>query len=485
MAEYDLTQKLIPHLDRHLAIPLLNHLVDAGIFPQEKLAKAQYDLVKGTNMVDYVSQLYDLVKDQSPAPEARALRSQATQRYQDLQERVQPVMKVIEDPDAVAKLRSGLDKEKNLELLSNDYDISLDQINQLYHFGQYQYSVGQYSDAASFLYHFLIFSPNHELNISAHWGKLACNILGGEFEAAASEVKDLRDIIDNPHGTKLAKPLNQLQARTWLLHWSLFVFFNLEGDGTGCQALLDMFLAPAYLNTIQTSCPHLLRYLVAAAIISRRAPKPVGVKGNRDHVRELTKIVQMEEYQYTDPVTRFLKDLFTDFDFAKAQDRLTIAENVVRADFFLSGFADDFVENARWLVSEVFCRVHQRIDIGDLSRTLNMSNEEGERWIVNLIRDSRIGVEAKIDLKSNMLHISRPYTTPTAYLIETTRGLTFRSQAINMAMASPDQQRSGERGERGNRGGRSGRGGTRTGGGVGVRPAVTATTAATETEVAA
>ena len=36
----------------------------------------------------------------------------------------------------------------------------------------------------------------------------------------------------------------------------------------------------------------------------------------------------------------------------------------------------------------------------DLSKTLNLSNEDGEKWIVNLIRDSRIGVEAKIDLKS-------------------------------------------------------------------------------------
>lgn len=71
----------------------------------------------------------------------------------------------------------------------------------------------------------------------------------------------------------------------------------------------------------------------------------------------------MEEYQYSDPVTSFLKDLFIDFDFEKAQQRLTVAESVVRNDFFLSGFADEFVENARWLVSELFCRIHQRIDI--------------------------------------------------------------------------------------------------------------------------
>jgi hypothetical protein len=109
--------------------------------------------------------------------------------------------------------------------------------------------------------------------------------------------------------------------------------------------------------------------------------------------------------------------------------------------------------------------------ISDLSKTLNLSNEDGEKWIVNLIRDSRMGVDAKIDLKSvseraparsartsaddcqNMLHITRPHTTPTATLIETTRGLAFRSQAIQYAMQSSESQprTGGERGERGER----------------------------------
>lgn len=176
------------------------------------------------------------------------------------------------------------------------------------------------------------------------------------------EVRDLKDIIDNPHGTSMDKPIAQLQARTWLLHWSLFVFWNL-GEGQGHQGLLEMFLSPPYLNTIQTSCPHLLRYLVAAAVISRRATRPIGSRQNRDPIRELVRIVQMEEYQYTDPVTSFLKDLYVDFDLDQAQQKLTVAESVVRGDFFLSGFADDFVDNARWLISEVFTRIHQRIDI--------------------------------------------------------------------------------------------------------------------------
>lgn len=245
--------------------------------------------------------------------------------------------------------------------------ISLDQINALYHFGQYQFTTGAYAEAANFLYHFLIFSPSTDLNLSAHWGKLASNILSGEWDAAMLEVRDLKDIIDQPAGTPLEKPIAQLQARTWLLHWSLFVFWNL-GEGQGHEGLLEMFLSPPYLNTIQTSCPYLLRYLVAAAVITRRSARGSHVaRHTREPIRDLVKIVQMEEYQYSDPVTSFLKDLYVDFDLDQAQQKLTVAESVVQGDFFLSGFADEFVDNARWLISEVFCRIHQRIDISYVS----------------------------------------------------------------------------------------------------------------------
>lgn len=61
-----IVQKLIPHLDRHLAIPLLAHLSDISLFPAEQLARAQYELVKGTNMVDYVQQLQEQIGGDAP-----------------------------------------------------------------------------------------------------------------------------------------------------------------------------------------------------------------------------------------------------------------------------------------------------------------------------------------------------------------------------------------------------------------------------------
>jgi translation initiation factor 3 subunit E len=73
--------------------------------------------------------------------------------------------------------------------------------------------------------------------------------------------------------------------------------------------------------------------------------------------------VQLEEYQYSDPVTKFLKELYVEFDFEAAQRQLQLAERVVGNDFFLSEFKDDFLDNARYLISEAYCRIHQRIDI--------------------------------------------------------------------------------------------------------------------------
>jgi len=76
----------------------------------------------------------------------------------------------------------------------------------------------------------------------------------------------------------------------------------------------------------------------------------------------------MEEYQYTDPVTTFLKELYVEFDFEAAQKALKEAEKVVANDFFLDNFGDDFMDNARYLISEAYCRIHQRIDIGCVPR---------------------------------------------------------------------------------------------------------------------
>ncbi|KIL62675.1 hypothetical protein M378DRAFT_12733 [Amanita muscaria Koide BX008] len=132
-------------------------------------------------------------------------------------------------------------------------------------------------------------------------------------------------------------------------------------------------MSPAYLNTIQTSCPWILRYLSAAAVLSRKTSSSQSAPGAppvssrvRNALREIIKSFS----QYQDPITTFLKELYVEFDFEAAQKALKEAVDLVGNDFFLGEFKDDFLDNARYLISEAYCRIHQKIDVSDLSERL-------------------------------------------------------------------------------------------------------------------
>ena len=364
-------------------------------------------------------------------------RSKALETNERLQQEAQAVLDVIENPDVAQALRQ--DKVQNLQYLKDHFNLTLEQITALYTFGQFQYTYGNYSGAADYLYHFRVLSTDADLNLSAHWGKLASDTLSGKWDVALEEVNALRDAIDSRAAASPADgAVAQLQSRAWLLHWALFVYFN---HPQGRTLLLETFLAPAYLNTIQTAAPWILRYLVFAAIVSRKPPAGATAQSSRVRhaLRDIVKVVQTEEYQYSDPLTRFLKELYLDFDFEGAQRALRDAETVVEADFFLNEFKDEFLENARYLISEAYCRIHQKIDIAALSERLNLGRDEGEKWIVNLIRETRMGADAKIDLEKNVIVVARPPQPVYQAVIEKTRGLAFRTSAIGAAIARQAQ----------------------------------------------
>ncbi|KAF9072484.1 eukaryotic translation initiation factor 3 subunit 6 [Rhodocollybia butyracea] len=447
MADFDLSKTIIPYLDRHLSFPLLAHLVETGIFSADEVQVAQYELAKGTNMFDYAASLFQQIYPNQDVPkEFEQKRENAVSTHERLQQEAQAVLDVIENPDVAQALRQ--DKNQNLQYLKDNYNLTLDQITALYNFGKFQYSYGNYSGAADYLYHFRVLSTDPDLTISAHWGKLASDILTGKWDVALEELNSLREAIDArtlapfssaiTSSTPAVDPaLSQLHSRTWLVHWSLFVYFN---HPQGRALLLETFLSPTYLNTIQTSCPWILRYVAAAAIISTPTPSSSSASAPqssrvKNAVREVVKVIQMENYQYTDPVTAFLMQLHVEFDFEMAQKELQKAEKVVSDDFFLTDFHDEFLESARCLVSEAYCKIHQRIDIGDLSDRLNLPRDEGEKWIVNLIRETRMGQDAKIDLEKNLIQISRPPQPVYQSVIEKTRGLAIRTQALGAAIA--------------------------------------------------
>jgi len=359
--QYNLLPHMIPHLDRHLVFPLLNFIEEET--PEEEdtseITQMKYNLLKQTNMSDFVGDLYAQINNQSERPaEFAQKREEVLEKRSKFEEETEKIQGLLADAEVVGNLRS--DKESNMRYLKDNHGVTGPMVEQLYDFGQFQYSCGDYHSAAELLYQYRILSTDNDKVNAATWGKLASDILTTNWESAMEEVTKLKESID----TRLFNnALAQLQHRTWLLHWALFPFFNYE---PARETLTELFFSPPYINTIQTSCPWILRYLAAAVITNRNRP---GSKSNfaygnyQKQLKDLVRIVRQEQYEYSDPVTAFVKALFVDFDFEEAQKRLGEADEILRSDFFLVAASDSFLDAARHLISESYCKIHQRIDI--------------------------------------------------------------------------------------------------------------------------
>jgi translation initiation factor 3 subunit E len=394
------------------------------VYPKHDLLKAKYELLCKTKLVEFTAEIYKQLHETDNLPQGNwtccrvicieLLDNQQSvlQTAVQLQEAIEPVMAILQDPVVINSLRP--DKAFNFQFLSEQYGFTQDMLNTLYHYGKFQYDRGNYGSAADMLYHFRVLNVDHEMNLSALWGKFAAEILSGNWEAAFEDLNKLKDMMETK-GT-FTSPLQQLQQRTWLIHWSLFVFFN---HPKGRDGIIDLFLQPAYINTIQTACPWILRYLSCAVITNRR---------RRNQMKELVRIIRQESYAHSDPVTEFVEALYVDFDFDRAREKLLECQTVLSNDYFLLGTLEDFVESARFFIMEVYCRIHQKIDLNDISARLNMGHDEGEKWIVNLIRDTR--VDAKIDFSENTINMNPTFSSIYQQVIEKTKGLAFKTQVM-------------------------------------------------------
>ena len=129
------------------------------------------------------------------------------------------------------------------------------------------YQILFYLDASKFLYiHRILVQPTDRNYLNGIWGKLASEILMQNWDAALEDLKRLQQFIDE---STFGSSLQLLQQRTWLIHWSLFVFFN---HPKGRDLIIELFLyQKQYLNAIQTTCPWILRYLSTAVIINKNS----------------------------------------------------------------------------------------------------------------------------------------------------------------------------------------------------------------------
>jgi len=152
-------------------------------------------------------------------------------------------------------------------------------------------------------------------------------------------------------------------------------------------------------------------------------------KRQRKNLKELVKVIQQCEYMYSDPITQFLTSLYVEFDFEAAQQKLRDCEALFANDFFIMASQEEFVNNARQFIFEVYCRIHQCIDVKMLASQLNMEASDAERWLVNLVREARL--DAKIDAESNQVLMTPHQPDVYQQVIDKTKSLAFRSYVLS------------------------------------------------------
>jgi translation initiation factor 3 subunit E len=400
--KYDLTPTITPYLDRHMVWPLLEFLDEKKLYPAADISKNKLKILSRTKMLDALEDEYKKLYKSDPPPVIQAHRINVMKEIKTIKNECAELLKFIEDTEPV--------KGKHPEVKES-------QLNSLYHYAKLMFDCGQYENCARDLEFFRQYTTDPEKQFWALWGILASNILMNHHEQAWKDLTDLRTLIDQ---RDKEDQVTQLQQRTWLVHWSLFIMFNLKEESDR-MAISDFLFQDKLLNAIQLNCPHVLRYLTVSMILRRTTTKD-------NDFKDLLRILQLERKAYHDPITEFVLQLNVDFDFDAVQKTIKDCRVLLENDMFLVPVAAEFLEKARQLLFETYCRIHHCIGMNKLAELLDLKEDNVEGAIVGLIRQSRLN--AKIDSSQNQLIMQPKRTSIYQQVMDKTKKLVDKSQIL-------------------------------------------------------
>lgn len=424
MSDYTLSDKIFPYLDRHMVLSHVEFIEERKLYDPTSLLTSKYQLTSQTRMINFTAQIYEKLYGKE-LPDLEKKRDDVFKEIKDARDKCLRLLKVVYPKDAELSEQEQEQALQQLQKLkdSNQFTMMyLKEINNtlqdadidsLYQYAQIQYECGDYELASELFKIVYQLSRDDDKRFNALWNKLAAEILIVNTESASADLSELQSLIDQrtsvPH-------LEQLEQRTWLLHWCLFIFFNPPEEPSKPSPrniMIDFMLNEKMLNAIQINCPHLLRYLTAAVILKRR----------KSLYYDVVKVLQNEK-NYSDPITQFLVSLTHEYDFDRAHASLNEARKLLVNDFYLYADAQEFMDAARLLMFETYCRIHKCISIDVLIEKLDIKRDEAEKKLVEYMKSAR--VDAKIDLKSNQLIMNTEYLTVYQQVIDKTKFLAYR-----------------------------------------------------------
>lgn len=316
-----------------------------------------------------------------------------------------------------------------------------DKAEQLYEFARFWYEAGQYEDFTKLLEYYKDLMrdvPEAQTRcFKAMWGELAAHILGRRLPEALECAENIELAIEDkekaiydgeqwdPQEMKMVPKhlfnatgaVNEIQMETekaWLLHWTLFIYFNLEDNEY--KKFIEFFKRK--LNTVQVLCPHLLRYYTVAVVINEvfASQSPLfymstapGITGANKNIIQLANILEQEKNNYSDPITEIVRLLIVEHNFEGASRALLESIDVHKNDFFLAYNSDMFMSCARQLFFMKYCRLHNKISLTQLADLIGLEQSKAEDWVVNFIRKNPV-IKARVDVIEEIIYVTQPVT---------------------------------------------------------------------------
>jgi len=279
------------------------------------------------------------------------------------------ILEMVQSEQIRANLRS--DFSQNARYLTQNYKYEPSMLDGLREHATLLYQVGEYAEAAKLLHFFRYLMHASEMPLSLHWGQFAADMLDGRWDFAFDHFRRLNGFIES----KLVQsPVVQLQQRLWLAHWSLFLFFSMEG---GRDLLLEHFLQPPYRTlllshivlrftcAIQVAAPHLLRYVVVAVLLTKR---------RRTSIRDVLALVSDVDAK-ADPFVQLFLKLVEQVDLSNLCTSIQECKNAALNDYFLASFADEIEHQSRLFVVETLVQLHGEISLSAASGLLSCSED--------------------------------------------------------------------------------------------------------------
>lgn len=366
--------------------------------------------------------IFKLLHPNEPIPaEILKEKEQILTQLQEFEDKCQPILSIITDEQRVKQA-----KDKNEFTVEH---LGQTNVENLIQFAKFQYEIGNYKVAAGYLYDLLeliqkssgAVLKNHLPSLAL--GKLACEIVLNNWEAANNDLNTVKDVCLNASSSSGAygaaaggyEDEDQQTMRAFVAHWSLFGWAFGKGN-------LDWWLSDQRIvSIISSQCAYLCRYLVVALCLKR---------SRKNFIKDLKSCVKIIQGSTTalrnDPITKFAV-LLTQAQFLDAGEELLKMESVLHNDFFCHGLTGEMMSSARSILFEQYTKIHIRISLGQdfpLRKYLfvkNETEEEEQNWVANLLRQ-RVGgiVGCRMDTGNKLLLIAENYPNIYQAVVEQT-----------------------------------------------------------------